>query len=296
MGAWYTRNLDLFGTLMAAGNSRTLWITNYDQTFSYPANQLTFAQWRAAGIELHLQARWDALVMNLKNLVAVQCLVILAPLMIAGLWQYRRLRIIQFASLMMLGTLALMTLVFPYAGARGGYIHSASAFQPLLWAASPAGLELFVSWGQRKRNWQPERATPVFASLLVFVSVLTTGWFYLQKVVGTGEPETRWGYSDQAYREIDRNLGDFVENPKDLIMVNNPPGFYLSTGRPSIVIPGGEVAQAVAAARKYGAKWMLLGAEQGNLAELYKNPEQAAGLQFRGTIGELQVYCFDCEK
>ncbi|HWR66949.1 MAG TPA: hypothetical protein VN364_12600 [Bellilinea sp.] len=295
MGAWYARNLNLFGTLMAAGNSRTLWLTNYDQTFSFPANQLTFARWQAAGIGSHLQARWDALVMNLKNLVAVQGLVILVPLMIAGLWQKRGMRVIQFAGLMMLGTLALMTLVFPYAGSRGGYLHSAAAFQTLLWAATPAGLELFVAWGQRKRNWQPERATPVFASLLVLVCMLMTGWFYLQKVVGTGAAATRWGYSDQVYHEVDKDLENFAVTAEDLIMVNNPPGFYLATGRPAIVIPGGGVEQAVAAAKNYGAKWMLLGAEQGNLAELYQQPEQSVGLQFRGNIGELKLFCFNCE-
>lgn len=295
MGGWYLRNVNLFGTLMAAGNSRTLWITNYDQTFSYPASQLTFANWQAAGIGLHLLARWDALVMNLKNLVAVQGLVILAPLMLAGLWKMRKMVAVQFAGLMLLGTLALMTLVFPYAGSRGGYLHSASVFQTLLWAAAPSGLELFVNWGQRKRNWQPERAMPVFGGLLVLVCALLTGWFYLQKVVGTGDAATRWGYSDQAYREISQNLERFGVTSEDLIMVNNPPGFYLATGRSSIVIPGGGVEQAVAAARKYGAKWMLLEVEQGNLADLYQNPTQVDDLQLRGNLGSTQIYCIDCD-
>jgi len=294
MGAWYARNLNLFGSLMATGNSRTLWLNNYDQTFSFPADQLTIANWMAVGFGSQLLARWDALVMNLKNLVAVQGLVILGPLMIAGLWQKRRERGVRFAGLMMIGTLILMTLVFPYAGSRGGYLHSASAFQTLLWAAVPAGLELFVAWGQRKRNWQPERATPVFASLLVLVCVFMTGWFYIQKVVGTGEPSTRWGYSDDMYREIDEKLNNFNVSPQDLIMVNNPPGFYLATGRPSIVIPGGGADQAVAAAKKYGAKWMLLGSEQGNLDDLYKNPKQNDALQYRGDVGDLRLFCIDC--
>lgn len=296
MGAWYVRNVNLFGTLMAVGSSRTLWLTSYDQTFSFPATQLTFEGWQAAGIGPLLQARWDALVMNLKNLVAVQGLVILTPLMIAGFWMKRKARVIQFVGLMMLGTLALMTIVFPFAGSRGGYLHSAAAFQTMLWAATPAGLELFVDWGQRKRNWQPERAMPVFASLLVLVCMLMTGWFYLQKVVGTGEAAMRWGYSHQVYLEVDKDLENFVENREDLIMVNNPPGFYLATRRPSIVIPGGGVEQAVAAAKKYGAKWMLLGAEQGNLVELYHQPNQAVDIKFRGTIGDLKLFCFDCEQ
>jgi len=295
MGAWYARNLNLFGTLMAAGNSRSLWITNYDQTFSFPASSITFVNWQAAGLRVHLQSRWDALVMNLKNLVAVQGLVILTPLMIAGLWHKRSLRGIQFAGLMGLGTLALMTLIFPYAGARGGYLHSTSAFQTLLWAVTPAGLELFVAWGQRKRNWQPERATPVFATLLIIVVAFITGWFYLSKVIGAGEPAARWGYSDRSYRQIGEKLPEYGVESEDLVMVNNSPGFYLATGRPSIVIPGGGVEQALAAAQKYGAKWLLLGESQGNLTDLYDRPEDTPGLHYRGDIGDLRIFCIDCE-
>lgn len=295
MSAWYARNLDLFGTLMAAGNSRTLWITNYDQTFSFPASNLTFANWQAAGLRAHLQSRWDALIMNLKNLVAVQGLVILTPLMIAGLWHKRRLPGIQFAGLMGLGTLALMTLVFPYAGARGGYLHSASAFQTLLWAATAVGLERFVAWGQGKRNWQPDRATPVFATLLIIVAAFITGWFYLTKVIGTGEPAARWGFSQQTYQQIGEKLSDFGVAPDDMVMVNNPPGFYLATGRTSIVIPGGGVEQSLAAAKEFGAKWLLLGESQGNLTDLYGQPGDTPGMQYRGDIGDLRIFCIDCE-
>ncbi len=215
--------------------------------------------------------------------------------MVAGLWQHRRERGIQFAGLMGLGTLALMTIVFPFAGARGGYLHSASAFQTLLWATVPAGLEIFVGWGQRKRNWQPERAIPVFAALLILVCLLMTGWFYLQKVAGAGDPTAVWGHSDQVYRELGEKLIDFSVGPQDLVMVNNPPGFYLATGRSSIVIPGGGVEQALAAAQKYGAKWLVLGPEQGNLADLYANPQSNTGVQLRGNIGDLRIFCIGCE-
>src|SRR5574340_488542 len=34
MGAWYARNVELFGWLMPPGNNRTLWLTDYHQNFS----------------------------------------------------------------------------------------------------------------------------------------------------------------------------------------------------------------------------------------------------------------------
>lgn len=295
MGTWYARNLDLFGTLMPAGNGRTLWITDYNQTFAFPANTLTAANWWSAGLATHLIARWNALLLNLKNLVAVQGLVILLPLMIAGIWSRKQRRGIQFAGLMWLGTLALMTLVFPFAGSRGGWLHSASAFQPLLWAAVPAGLERFVAWGQRHRGWQPERAMPVFAGLLVITVAVLTGWFYLTKVYGDGSPSSKWGYRYQIDKEVGEGLPDFNVSPQALVMVNNPPGFYLATRRSSIVIPGGGIEQTLAAADYYNAEYLVLEPGQENLSDLYENPVDSDDLRYLGDIKDTRIFCFHCQ-
>ena len=295
MGAWYVRNLELFGTLMPAGNGRTLWITDYNQTFAFPASELTFSAWWLAGLGTHLIARWNALLLNIKNLVAVQGLVILLPLMIAGIWQRKQRREIQFAVLMWLGTLVLMTLVFPFAGSRGGWLHSASAFQVLLWAAVPAGLERFVAWGQRYRGWQPVRAMPVFAGLLVVTSAVLTGWFYLNKVYGDGSPSSKWGYSYQIDKEVGEGLSVFNVSPQALVMVNNPPGFYLATGRSSIVIPGGGIEQTIAAADYYNAEYLILGPGQENLSDLYENPVDINSLHYLGDIKNMRIFCFHCQ-
>ncbi len=50
MGPWYTRNIYLFGSLFSPGGSKTLWLTNYDQTFIYPASLLTWRAWAALAI------------------------------------------------------------------------------------------------------------------------------------------------------------------------------------------------------------------------------------------------------
>lgn len=290
MGAWYARNLNLFGTLFAAGNSRGLWITSYNQTFNYPADGITLANWRAAGIEVHAQAWWNALVMNLKNLVAVQGLVFLLPLAIVRLWTWRKNRGIQFLGIMGLATFGLMTVVFPYAGARGGYLHSASAFQTVIWAAVPLGLDRFIAWGQKKRNWQPRKAFPVFAAFIISMSLLLTGWFYFQKIGGLGNPEGNWDASYTTYKSIDTSLGKFGANPDTLFMVNDPPGFWLATGKSAIVIPGGEIGQAIAAARRYGAAMLILEPGQENLADLYAHPKDLPGLNYLGDLGAARIF------
>lgn len=295
MGAWYARNLDLFGSLMPPGNSRTMWITEYNQTFYYPADQLTLENWLNTSLNIHLNAWWTAFSMNIKNLVAVQGLVILLPLMISGLWANRHKAGIKFAAALWLTNFVVMTMVFPYAGARGGYLHSASAFQCLLWAAVPAGLEQFTDWGRRKRNWQPEKSIPVFATLLVVISANLTGWFYLQKVVGTGEPETRWGSYYTLYENVLDGMKTQTVDENDLFMVNNPPGFFIATGYSSIVIPGGGIDQTIAAASRYDVDYLILEEGQENLAELYENPRDIDELQYLTDISGARIFCFACK-
>lgn len=188
-----------------------------------------------------------------------------------------------------------MTIVFPYAGARGGYLHSASAFQCLLWAAVPAGLEQFTEWGKRKRSWQPEKSIPVFATLLVVISITLTGWFYLQKVFGTGEPETRWGSHYALYENVSDGMRIQSIDENYLFMVNNPPGFFIATGYSSIVIPGGGIDQTIAAASRYGVDYLILEEGQENLAELYENPRDIDELQFLTDISGARIFCFACK-
>jgi hypothetical protein len=192
-------------------------------------------------------------------------------------------------------TFLLMTFVFPYAGARGGYLHSASAFQVLLWSVAPAGLEEFVAWGQQRRNWQPEKSMSVFATLLVVFCFIMTGWFYLQKIFVDGNPESRWGADYTRYNAILEEMAEYNWQPGDLVLVNNPPGFFVSTAQPSIVIPGGGIDQAQAAAKRYVAKYMILEEGQENLQDLYLEPADTASFYYLGELHGAKIFCFECQ-
>jgi hypothetical protein len=295
MGAWYARNLVSYGTLMPFGNTRALWITAYNQTFNFPVDAINFSTWCAAGLDVHLTAWMEALSRNLGNLLVVQGMIFLLPLIIAGLWQMRRTKAIQFGLLLWAGSFLLMTVIFPYAGARGGYLHSGSAFQCLFWAAVPIGLERFVDWGHRKRNWQVSQALPTFGVFILVIAGLMTGWFYATKIVGW-PGGAQWGQGTKTYELIGNRLNEFDANPAGLVMVNNPPGFYYATGRSSIVIPGGDESQLVAAARYYGAHLLILESGQENLTDLYDHPDSLSGLQYLGDIENARIFCFGCRE
>ncbi|MEM5776511.1 MAG: hypothetical protein AAGU05_16020, partial [Anaerolineaceae bacterium] len=56
-GFWLARNVRLFGSLMPPGSTRTLWLTDYDQMFAFPADGLTFSAWLSSGLGEILSVR-----------------------------------------------------------------------------------------------------------------------------------------------------------------------------------------------------------------------------------------------
>jgi hypothetical protein len=287
---WYGRNLNLFESLMPPGGSRALWITAYDQTFSYPASGLTLQHWLAGGIGPLMQARWEALSMNLKTLLGVQGLVLLLPLSLAGMWRYRTDSRVQLGAGLWLVTFLVMTLVFPFAGSRGGFLHSGAAAQPLLWALAPAGLERLVEWGQRARGWRKGQALRVFsAGLLALVGVLTAG-LYLQRVIGTNPAQPAWAAGERTYQAVGQALEERGVPLDAVVLVNNPPGFFAATGRPAIVIPDGPLDRSLQAAQDFGARYLLLEPDQANLMDLVQDPSDRPGLTYLKTVAGVHLF------
>ncbi len=152
MAPWFVRNISVFGTPLAPGGAKMLWLTSYDQLFAFPSSQLTAAAWWRSGFAAILKVRLWSLGLNLANTLAVQGEVFLLPLIGVGFWHMRKDRRIQLAGLAWLLTLGAMTIIFPFAGARGGFFHSGAALQTVWWVLAPLGLERVVAWGSRKRQ------------------------------------------------------------------------------------------------------------------------------------------------
>jgi len=290
--AWYARNLAHYGWPFAPGGSRGLWLTNYDQLYSYPAAILTPAHWLAAGVPALFQHRLDALSLNLQTALAVQGGIFLLPLILAGLWQLRRLPIVQIAMGMWLVTLTVMTLVFPFAGGRGGFFHSGAALQPLLWAVAPAGLDAFIGVGVRLRNWNAPRSTPIFGALLVTVSAILALALFIPAVSPAGaQAASPWRASWDEYARVAQALDALGAAPDQVVMVNNPPGYYAATRRPALVIPDGGIAPLLAAARRYQATYFVLEANHGpDWDALYQAPGDRPGLHYLQSIGKTHLF------
>jgi hypothetical protein len=284
MAPWLMRNLSVFGGLLPAGGGRTLWLTDYDDLFIFPAALLTPARWWASGIGEILRARLWALGSNLQTAFAVQGEIFLAPLILAGAWRLRGDRRVRLGALMWLLIFIVMTLLFPFAGARGGLFHSGAAVQPLFWALAAVGLDVFVEWGGKRRGWQMERAHKLFAAGLVGLAILLTAVTAYPKLA-------HWGQNEAINLQLEVELRKLGVAPGEVVMVNNPPGYYLATDRAAIPIPDGDVAMALAAAEKYHAQWLMLDENypQG-MKDLYHTPRDWPGLRYVETFGQTQLF------
>ncbi len=294
MAPWLIRNIQVFGTPLAPGGSRALWLTDYDELYSYPADQLTFPHWWRSGIKAILQDRLWALGQNLQTALAVQGSIVLLPLIVWGAWHHRRGVRIQIGIFAWLLTFAIMTAVFPFAGARGGFFHSGAALQPLFWALAPAGLERFIAWGTRVRGWKKQQARIVFSGAVIILVISLSLFMVREQVIGWGSDVRSWDASRQTYIQLEQKLQDLGAAPNDIVMVNNPPGYYLASGRQAIVIPDGGPKILLAAAKRYHARYVLLEKNHPRgLNKFYVNPKNVDGLQLLWSDGWTRLLLVD---
>jgi hypothetical protein len=292
MVPWIYRNLSVFGTFLSPGGVRTVWLTGYNQLFSYPATQLTFQNWWSSGVIEILKARFWALGINLQRTLAEQGLIFLTPLIILGLWRFRSDVRIQTGFWVWVLTYGLMTFVFPFAGARGGLFHSCAALQPLFWAVTPLGLSTFIEWGGRKRGWKQEQATLVFGVAMIALAALLSGTLYYQRVVGPEPYDPLWDQSNTRYRAVEGELQNLGASKDDVVMVKNPPGYYIANNRNAIVVPDGDMETLLSVATRYGAQYILLDQDHPEgLTRLYRDFQKPPfELQYLNTIYDTHIF------
>ena len=288
---WLIRNQLAFGTLLSPGGIKAAWFTSYNQLFAFPADQFGFDQWWSSGIVEILRVRWWALGQNVQTALAVQGGIFLTPFIVIGAWRFRGDFGVRLGLLTWLVTYAVMTLVFPFAGARGGFFHSGAALQPLLWALAAIGIDGFVIWGNRVRGWHTRQARTVFATAFTAFAVILSVFIVGQRVLGWGENGQAWDGGYEYHRQLNGVLFGLSISPDEIIMVNNPPGFYLASERPAIVIPDGDVDTSLLVAEKYQADYLILERNhpQG-LNELYENPDQNSALNLLWSDDQTHIF------
>jgi hypothetical protein len=291
-GAWFARNIEYWGFPFPPGTNRTLWLEYYDQTFLFPADSLTFQNWIQSGINSISRARLDAFWMNIKSAIAVQGGILLVPLIISGWWFKRTDKRLVLAGIYYVIIFLLMTVVFPFAGSRGGYIHSAAGVQILFWALVPVGLDKFIQWGNRKRGWQMEQARFVFQIGIISIMFFMSGIVFFQRVIATTNGVSNWLIDENKYANVQKELDRMGHlDGESLVMIKNPPGWNLITNSPAVVIPDGGITSIRLAAKIFSATILIIDKDHPKaLKNFFEGRENSPEMELILTMEDIKVY------
>ncbi|MFO3796623.1 MAG: hypothetical protein ACK8QZ_04970, partial [Anaerolineales bacterium] len=194
-------------------------------TFVYPPQLLTPQHLLASGWGEIAQARLWALWMNAQTAFAAQGEILLFPLILIGAWKYRRHGWVEVGILAWSGLYLAHSLLFPFAGVRGGFFHGGAALQPLWFVLAAIGFEELLRWAARRRKWYLPQAQMVFRPAIVLFLAVLTVYLVWTRVFRAG-----WGEGEQFYPAIEQQLVQAGADPQAPVMVLNPPAYYITTG------------------------------------------------------------------
>jgi hypothetical protein len=287
MVPWLARNLTVFGTFVQPGAVKLLWLTRYDQLFAYPVGSLSFAAWKDAGLASALAVRTQSFALNLRSALGTQAGILYLPFVIVGAWRLRRDPRVRLGLIAWLTTLLVMSFVFPFAGPRGAFFHSNAATQTLFWALTPIGLEGAVGWTGRLRHWNTARAQEVFRFTLIGLAILLTGMVAYCSVIGL-----TWEGDSLIYQRAESLIRSSGAEPDDVVVVANPPGYFIHANRPAIALPDGDPSTLLALKRKFRARYVVLerGCVTEGLEPLYEAFPPPSGVRYIGEVGGARVF------
>jgi len=286
MGGWHYRSYRLFDSFMTPGGGRLIWLQNYNQTFSYPAESITRESFLEAGLSTALSVRLKVLVANIGTAFAAQGEIFLFPLILIGLWQLRKELQTKIAVTGYLLLFFIMTFIFPFAGARGSFFHAGAAFQLMWWVAAPVGLHTVLIWVRKRGQFTDRNAPYVFQGLIVMIAFIVTLWLVNYRVIANPTNE------DGGYASVEKMFLDNGVSLEVPVIVRNPPGYYIISGRPAIAQPYGDESVILQVAERYGAGLLVLESSGTfeSIQELYDDPTSNGNFEYLGEVDEAKLY------
>ncbi|MBI5350350.1 MAG: glycosyltransferase family 39 protein [Chloroflexi bacterium] len=251
---WLIRNLTLTGSPFGASGMATLWLVEYNDLFNYPTN-ISFARYLNAGIVTILRGKLDALLINTQTIIAVQCLIFLAPLVTIGLWKLRTHALYRIVILYAGLLYAAMTFAFSFVGARGGLFHSGAALLPFYIPASLVGLDIVIDWIAARRS------TSNGDQAKKFFSIAMTGFAALLTLIVISTRAREWNSVYDHYQKLQ------TLTPADAVVIsNNPPLVWVAANRSGAMIPNGDESMLLKVAEQFKARYVLM--DKNHVAQL----------------------------
>ncbi|MFN2298969.1 MAG: hypothetical protein ACK2UB_08975, partial [Anaerolineales bacterium] len=279
VGAWFFRNAVAWGTLLPPGAEKALWLTEYNDMFLFPSSAVGWERFFASGTTEILAARWNAILSNAVTAVFVMGLIFLFPLLVRGVFLLRCRPVMRTATVYFLLIFLLMSVAYPFQGARGGFLHSSAALLPVAAAAIAAGLEDTIERVGRRRRWNIHAAHAILGAGIILLAGIASGGVFFSRVIGGDIRRPVWSTRNAAYlMGIARLPGSLPMDTR--FIVNTPSCFQLQTGFPAVPVPTGGPSMLLDAADRYGIQYIILdhNAPDG-LQPLYREEESNPRLE-----------------
>jgi Dolichyl-phosphate-mannose-protein mannosyltransferase len=252
VGPWFYRQIEVFGSIApSAANGRILWISSYDQLYSVgaPATPATLLD---GGIGALVASRVGGLLSALGLFAFLPLTVVLTPFAIVGAWARRRDAWFSPFFVYVIVLFGASGLLFAVHVPHGTFIHSAVALLPHTFVLVLIGVRGVVVWVARRRPWDVERATRIFAAGTVAVAVVGA-------VVYSSATIGHWSSVRATQAQLAAALdADPAGAPTDVVMSADAGAYSYLSGHPGIVTPFDDLDTIEQAMRDYNVRWLVL--------------------------------------
>jgi dolichyl-phosphate-mannose-protein mannosyltransferase len=252
MAPWWARQLAVFGSISpSSASGRILWIRSLAEMNSIEGHP-TLSTFLGQGLGPLVSSRLVGLAEAIVSFVVLVAGLVLAPLMVVGVWLRRRSP--EFAPFFVYAAIlfAFSALVSAVHVPNGTFIHSAIALAPQASILALEGVVGLVAWvAVRRRGWDAAEASRVFVGGAVALTML----------VGIGfsfATRTAWAEERAIKVATGTALTQAGAAPNEVVMSLDTGGVKYWTGHPGVVAPDDPIATVERVARAYGARWLLV--------------------------------------
>lgn len=276
MGGWFWRTYQLTGQIMSTVGTQTIFMTTYNDVFSY-GRSFDFSTYLAWGGQNILLSKLKAAWLAVQTFIAVTGLTVFTVFMLLAWVKLGREkeagRLLRPFTLYAPLLYGVMALIFTFPGQRGSLLHSSTALWPWSMALVVVGIDIAIDWvAARRRVWKPTQAKRLFSGVFVFM------FLFITLFVSGGQPLAQ--EEAAVYAALAADL------PADaVVMIGTAPDFYYHTGRRAVSVPNEPPDVLLTIARRYGVDYLVLDIERPPvLAALYE------GRETHPQIHRLQAY------
>jgi hypothetical protein len=259
MAPWFVRNLALVSAPLPPGGLQGAWLRGYNDFFSYqlPVTPATYLAWGPGPI---LGSKLAALAQTAGQVAAVMSFA-LAPFALLGMWRLRRRVAARPWLLYTAGAWLALALLFPFPAIYGSVLHSEVAAFPFLNVAAVAGLDGALDWIGRRSGADARRTAArqrVYLGASIALAAALSAFLVLSNAHAWDATAASYATAGHLIAADARAHPPANPSGAPVVMVADPANYYVDTGQRAIMLPDQGLATMAAAARRYGARYLVL--------------------------------------